>query len=273
MLLILILFLTGCCAQDSATDVQSAAVPVLHVQNGFELTAAAADMLRTGSESVTAAIPAQLYPEAGLRIRDAVKENVLTGTLVDSVTWEKHGRLLEIRAVYETDRETVRARKEMLAAYAAEWAACAAAFPPEIRVLLAYDLLCRSCIYDETAESAGSAYGALICGRASCAGFAEGFALLLEAAGIPVMQIEGTVTQPEGITAHAWNLVQLDGVWYHADCTWDADADTYSHFLCDDTVMLQTHSWDRTAYPAAEGRAYSYAEIAEEMAARTFMPE
>ena len=172
---VLMLFLTGCCGPVSVPDLQNAAAPVLYVQNGFELTAAAADMLRTGAESVTAVIPEQLYPEAEMRICDALRENVLTGTFVESVTWEQHGKLLEVRAEYEADPETVRARRQTLAAYAEAWAEKTAACPPEVRVLLAYDTLCRSCTYDETAEAAGNAYGALICGRASCAGFAEGF--------------------------------------------------------------------------------------------------
>ena len=238
-----------------------------------ELTAAAADMLRTGAESFTAAVSPQLYPEAEMRIRAAVRKSVLAGTLVESVTWEQHGRLLEIRAVYAADPETVQERKRMLSAYAEAWAERTAVYPPEIRVLLAYDMLCRSCIYDETAESAGSAYGALICGRANCAGFAEAFALLLEAAEIPVMQMEGTATQPDGPVPHAWNLVQLDGAWYHADCTWDAVNHSHTYFLCDDSFILQSHSWDQYAYPNAQGHTYSYSEIVTKMAARMAEPE
>ena len=132
-------------------------------------------------------------------------------------------------------------------------------------MLLAHELLCTACTYSETATDCGSAYGALLGSAARCSGYAEGFALLLEAADVPVRIVTGTA----GDEKHAWNLVRLDGKWYHADCTWDCMAENpHTYFLRDDRFMRRTHTWDAVAYPEADGSAYRYETVAELMQAR-----
>lgn len=152
--------------------------------------------------------------------------------------------------------------------YAEKWAASVSGYPAEVQVLLAHEQLCRGCRYDITAENRHSAYGALIDGAAVCDGYAEGFSLLMQTVGIPAMTVIGTASDADGAqTAHAWNLVHLSGAWYHVDCTWD-DAENsvqHSYFLCDDSFMLQTHTWAVHKYPSAAGGEYRYETIVQEM--------
>lgn len=44
---------------------------------------------------------------------------------------------------------------------------------------------------------------------------------------------------------HAWNMVRLDGKWYHLDATWDDTNGTnpYMFFLKSDETMKETRSW------------------------------
>ena len=57
-----------------------------------------------------------------------------------------------------------------------------------------------------------------------CYGYATAFRVLLDAADIPNAYIEGWAYNqnnwPNG-EQHAWNYVQVDGVWYAIDPTWD----------------------------------------------------
>nr|WP_274600933.1 Ig-like domain-containing protein [Clostridium yunnanense] len=84
----------------------------------------------------------------------------------------------------------------------------------------------------------------------------QGYALLsykmLNQAGIQTKIVEGTA----GGQAHAWNLVYLDGAWYHFDSTWDdplpdvAGRVTYDYYNLTDAQIKLNHSWVK-AYPTA----------------------
>ena len=83
---------------------------------------------------------------------------------------------------------------------------------------IAYDGQTARLIQDTAADShAFSAYGALVEGMAVCEGYAEAYHLVLERLGIPCLAVLGESREQ----AHQWNMVQLDGTWYHVDLTWD----------------------------------------------------
>ncbi len=162
---------------------------------------------------------------------------------------------------YALPREALIAQKSALAQYAAEWAGSVSGYTPAQRVLLAHTRLCAVCEYAESGDLIHSAYGALFAGHAVCDGYAEAFLLLCACAGIPCMTVTGTA---EG-KPHAWNLVQLGGQWYHADCAWDDLRQTHSCFLKNDAFMQRDHTWEKAAVPAADGCRYSYQSIAESL--------
>ena len=76
--------------------------------------------------------------------------------------------------------------------------------------------------------------------------------MLLDVAGIPNLMVE---RYPVETNSHYWNLVQIDGLWYHCDATVFRDhPDMY--FLCtDDEIDDGHHSFDSSLYPE---RAASY---------------
>ena len=120
-----------------------------------------------------------------------------------------------------------------------------------------HDYLVTHCDYDQRLYSGSmpflshQAEGALLEGAAVCSGYAKAYEALLDAAGIPCETITGYANG-----YHAWNLVQVDGEWYHVDTTWDdptnrgGDYVRYDYFLKSDDYMLDNrHSrWtaDRT---------------------------
>lgn len=53
-----------------------------------------------------------------------------------------------------------------------------------------------------------------------CDGYARAYKILMDKAGIPTDYVMG-YNRTTGVLEHAWNLVNLDGTWYHVDVTND----------------------------------------------------
>lgn len=96
-----------------------------------------------------------------------------------------------------------------------------------------------------------------------CQAYTDAYSYMLKAAGIEVKEISGEA----GGDGHAWNLVKLDGAWYHVDCTWDdpiPDGQERHDYCCvPDDVMRQDHTWNAADYPAATGTKYFRGEKAK----------
>ncbi|THF73987.1 transglutaminase domain-containing protein [Cohnella fermenti] len=119
------------------------------------------------------------------------------------------------------------------------------------KVKAVHDWILLNVAYDRTLKK-HSAYDALASGTAVCQGYASLAYRLLKDAGVEVRIAEGTVSTG----AHAWNLVKLDGAWYHLDTTFDDPVPdvkgrtTYSYYLLTDEQIKRDHKWTQT-YPAA----------------------
>ena len=99
-----------------------------------------------------------------------------------------------------------------------------------------YDFICQYVTYDHDSVSysgdtpstaykhAHCAYGAIINGLAVCQGYASLFyRMLLEC------DIDTRLVASED---HGWNIVELDGIYYDCDTTWDAgETDHYYYFM------------------------------------------
>lgn len=81
--------------------------------------------------------------------------------------------------------------------------------------------LCDTVSYETDAPHAASVIGALVDGKAVCEGYAQAFALLCRRENIPCVSIVGDGVTSDGIEAHMWSAVQIDGVFYGVDVTWD----------------------------------------------------
>lgn len=131
-----------------------------------------------------------------------------------------------------------------------------------------HDYLVMNCEYDidgfnsnKIRAESFNAYGALCLGIAVCEGYAEAAQLLLTRSGVESMIITG---ESRGY-AHAWNLVRLDGQYYHLDITWDDTLQNsgnngirYYYFNLDDKRISRDHQWVRADYPACSSGKYEY---------------
>ena len=101
--------------------------------------------------------------------------------------------------------------------------------------------------------------GILLKGVGVCEGYAQTFKMLLEKVGIESI----IVSEPR--INHAWNMVKIDGKYYHVDVTWDDPVPDkqgrvlHTYFNTSDRKMLQgKHVWDQTKYPKCVSEDYSY---------------
>lgn len=78
-----------------------------------------------------------------------------------------------------------------------------------------YDTISKVDVQNKIDERRRDAYGMLIDGIGVCQGYTLAYRLLLKEVGID----SGTVTSDS--MNHVWNLIQIDGNWYHVDVTWD----------------------------------------------------
>lgn len=87
-----------------------------------------------------------------------------------------------------------------------------------------YDILCRQITYNATSTHSANVYGALVEGQAKCDGIAKAMKWAMEDAGYPCMCVDG---QPYGGgIGHAWNIIPVDGHYYHLDLTSDVQSES-----------------------------------------------
>lgn len=142
----------------------------------------------------------------------------------------------------------------------------------KIRAIHDYIVLNTEYAYEELLDGSVYAYdyffspeGVLLYRRAVCQGYAETMELFLNAMGIENQLITGDANSGDGWISHAWNLVRLDGDWYHLDSTWDdplidgkdSQSVYYDYFMKNDADMKKDHRWMAENYPAAAGGEYS----------------
>ena len=89
---------------------------------------------------------------------------------------------------------------------------------PLQKALVLHDYLAQHAEYDLTYSKYNS-YNAIVDGTAVCQGYTMAYMDLMNRVGIPC------ATSSSDAMNHIWNLVQIDGDWYHVDVTWDDPVD------------------------------------------------
>jgi len=122
----------------------------------------------------------------------------------------------------------------------------------------AYDEYLNQTLKDEHFSEEGVLWE----GKAVCQGYAYTFQLCMELLGIDSIIVEGEDLISK--VNHAWNMVAIDGEWYHVDTTWDdpvpdrKDMIDYKYFLVTDEVLMKDHKWETKRYPSCTSDKYQY---------------
>ena len=115
-----------------------------------------------------------------------------------------------------------------------------------------HDCIIAMCSYSDSAANAykNTIYGVLAGGSAACEGYAKTVKYLLDQLEIPCYVVHGNSTPPGSRTqGHMWNIVQIDGDFYHLDLTWDdpvlekgGNLLRYTYFNVTDAQIRKTHT-------------------------------
>ena len=123
-----------------------------------------------------------------------------------------------------------------------------------------HDYLVTHCEYD-LSYSRYTAYDALVTGSAVCQGYTLAYQELMQRAGIP------STTAPSMAMNHVWNMILIDGSWYHVDTTWDDPSNVpaksfcdHSNFLVSDSQIAQNRHYGWTANYKATNTRFDNAE-------------
>jgi len=169
--------------------------------------------------------------------------------------------------VAEEEREAMRQQLESTAD------ACIAAIDPTFsdygKIKAVYEYLIDTTDYDASAPDNQCIQSALIGHASVCAGYSKAFQYILHRMGYFCTYITGTI---EDGGSHGWNLVRIDGNYYHVDVTWGdpvfagsfesgtgITAKNYSYLCCTDGEICRTHTPDGSVtLPACTDESYNY---------------
>ncbi len=134
------------------------------------------------------------------------------------------------------------------------------------KALYLHDALAKHVSYEFVGEHQ-TAYGALVAGKAVCAGYTSAYQLLLNRAGIQAWSVSGDASQNgEAPIGHAWNVVWIeDGVCVYTDVTWDDGDSNLFHYYFNTTkeIMSTDHMVSAEIYtlPDCNHSGKSYFDI------------
>ncbi len=165
-----------------------------------------------------------------------------------SYIYKNDGSMFKISPKYNT---TPQEAAEMIRFCADEAERLAGGVDPRLsdaeKALAVHDLLCSEYKYD-TSYANDDMFKFLTAKTGTCQGYAWTYMAILKR-----LEIECCYVASDSIN-HIWNMVKIDGEWYHCDLTWDDSTDGKTdrrHFLCSDSkAQLLGHRDWYSAYGA-----------------------
>lgn len=115
-----------------------------------------------------------------------------------------------------------------------------------------FDKIFSECTFDDYAEKAGSAYGALIEHHGRCEGISKSFAWCMHELGIECLTVAGNPlwSNTGAYSSHSWNIIKIADHYYHVDIAADSmkvsedefALPLYGFFNMDDDLMSRSRS-------------------------------
>lgn len=152
-------------------------------------------------------------------------------------------RIIELNFTYSSSQTSLLARAQQSASAAGQLTGQLSAADATSAWLLYSRLADRT---EYLPDGGASVYDALCTNAADSEGIALAYQLLCDQVGIPCQMIEGTL---DGVP-HCWNLVQLEGSWWHTDVT---QQNGEGSFLSTDAALSSRYIWSTEDYPACTG--------------------
>jgi transglutaminase/protease-like cytokinesis protein 3 len=119
------------------------------------------------------------------------------------------------------------------------------------KALTIFETMIEEVSYQEDAEQNQNIISTFLYGQTVCQGYASAYQYLMNQLGIPSFIVSGKASG----TAHAWNMIYLDGNWYNVDVTWgnasysldgqetaeSQNYANYAYFCISNELLYQTH--------------------------------
>lgn len=117
---------------------------------------------------------------------------------------------------------------------------------------IVHDSIIAQCAYSDDSQDLykSTIYGALCGGTSACEGYAKTAKYIFDKLGIECFVMTGNSTPPGAVTqSHMWNVIKIDGEYYHLDLTWDdpvlengGSVIRYDYFNVNDERISKTHT-------------------------------
>lgn len=211
---------------------------------------AIADAMDEGAEVLVLQITGYQDADFGGIVRAYAEENPdrvmeIPGVAVQVFPDRGDTRVLELTFYYRTDRESLRAMREQVQPVFSS-AALYVSGQAEDRTKFAQLHTFLTERFDYTIQSTVTPAYSLLCqGIGDSRAFSQVYAAMCSRIGLEALSISGT---RDG-EAHWWNLVHIDGVWYHLDLL------GAQQFLPMTDAEMTGYEWDRENIPTAGNTA------------------
>ena len=140
------------------------------------------------------------------------------------------------------------------------------------RIKSVYEYLIDTVVYNAEAPDNQCMQSALLNHQSVCAGYAKAFQYICHRMGYFCTYVTGSIRSGGD---HAWNIVRIDGNYYHVDVTWGdpvfatsqeegtgLTVTNYNYLCCTDEEILTTHSPDGViTMPSCTDSSYNYYRI------------
>lgn len=151
--------------------------------------------------------------------------------------FEHTGNIISVYPIYYYSKDTVSSKKKKLNAAVDDIVSDVKSTWSDVqKALYVHDRIAVECEYNEQNE-VRSAYEALVGGDGVCVAYAMAYKLVLDELGIDCLLVSSDSMN------HCWNMVKIDGKWYHVDLTWDDSLPDFKgqiyhdFFLCSDAEI------------------------------------
>lgn len=189
----------------------------------------------------------------------------------ETTLWEiNKGESYELETAFNMEEEQIDVRKQQIENCASEFLNLV----PEssdtyTKVKTAYEWIINQTDYVDDSEENQNIQSVFLRHESVCAGYAKSFQYLMDCMDIPCIYVTGT-TNGE---SHAWNIVEIDGVYAVVDCTWgdpnfedeemhENEAILYDYFCLTTEEIERTHTADpKYTCPDCTDSSYDYYRI------------
>jgi hypothetical protein len=176
-------------------------------------------------------------------IQDIAKKDDYLARSINKLIYERIGDTATIKVTYRTTKEQEQYINQELTKIINSIITPNMSDFDKVKAINEY--LVNRYEYDDSLVS-NNAYSALTTGKTTCQGYAMTTYKMLNLAGVENRIIVGDL---DGVP-HGWNLVKLNGNWYHLDVTNNDSLGNNKYFLRRDTILRNDgFTWEANDYP------------------------